>query len=99
MTISPIAAGNTAAVRTAFGDDAGINWDENVPEHVKPMSADDARALIPRYNGTGMHDLLQWHLSLCTTCNPTGMPGPCPEYFEIISEYADYEGYAIRGQG
>ena len=86
----------TATVRTVYGDDGGVNWDEPVPAHAIPMSAEDARLLIPRYNGIAQHDMLQWHLGVCAVCKASG---PCREYFEIIAEYAEYEGYAMKGEG
>jgi hypothetical protein len=52
--------------------------------------------------------VLKWHVSICAWCAsviecpqviPFGMRNPmCPEYLEIIQEYADYEGqYAWNG--
>jgi hypothetical protein len=95
--ILPILGNRTEANKTLFFE-AGIDETYEMPDTAIPMTQDDARALVPRYNGMGQHDMLQWHYKQCESCSSSPV-GPCAEYFEIISEYAEYEGYAIRGEG
>lgn len=93
--ISPVRVNLTADGRKVFSDIA-VNPDYVMPDDAIRMTEDDARRLVPRYDGMAQHDMLQWHFMVCTVCRPEK---PCPEYFEIIAEYAEYEGYAIRGEG
>jgi hypothetical protein len=96
----PSLISRTAMTREVYGSSAGVNWDEALPDGVIPLTSDDARRLIPRYNGMAQHDMLQWHWHLCEVCSEQRDGArPCAEYFEIIGEYAEYEGYAIRGEG
>lgn len=53
-----------------------------------------------------MGTVLHWHLRLCSRCDPERKvygfgrraEAFCDEYWEIIAEYAEYEGhYAMRG--
>jgi hypothetical protein len=92
-----ILAYRTVEDKTLFSE-IDVDQDYPMPSEVIPMTDDDARRLIPRYTGMAQHDILQWHFSICPDCYQKG-GNPCREYFEIIAEYAEYEGYAIRGEG
>lgn len=63
-----------------------------------PYSAD--------YSDPNLGTVLHWHLSLCGRCDPERKvyrfgrraEAFCPEYWEIVKEYADYEGhYGMMG--
>jgi hypothetical protein len=63
-------------------------------------------AQLASYGDPALHTVIQWHFSMCQECNTGSRPSIfgkrpdnlCPEYFEIIQEYAEYEGhYAMMG--
>jgi hypothetical protein len=53
-----------------------------------------------------LHEVLQWHISLCGWCANGSLLKPppfgerdnrkCPEYYEIVAEYSEYEATYIR---
>lgn len=53
-----------------------------------------------------LHEVLSWHVPLCMWCymgsnrNPPVFGTPddrkCPEYYEIVAEYSEYEATYIR---
>lgn len=58
--------------------------------------------------GPNLGEVLLWHLTLCSECQeyqakatPRGIGQRsefCVEYWEIVTEYAEYEGYSVRGE-
>lgn len=53
-----------------------------------------------------LHDVLQWHMSLCPVCEVRPRPSGfgvkdrshCEEYFGILMEYSEYESdYVSKG--
>lgn len=80
----------------------GANLTENSEtEPIKILSSED-------FGDPTMHEVLQWHISCCEWCKSMldspppafGMPDNrhCPEYYEIVQEYSDYErDYISKG--
>lgn len=90
-----------------------LSWTDAVTTNVFPDKAptpEEAEKLRPKYATVPMVVVLEWHKTICHICReasehgrPAGWGVPartmCPEWFEIIQEYSEYEGYAVRGEG
>ncbi len=78
-------------------------------ESSQEQESSDTSLVIPSSSDFGdlpLYDFLRWHISVCEWCNSgENQPPPqfgkqdhrkCPEYFEIVQEYSDYERIYIH---